>query len=106
MPRTNTRNTHLRRGWAWLVCAGFGVYIVGVIIGLQKAGPLCGSPLLPQSRPAEIYDALRRHTAAAAECYRNIEAASVPTWLMIALGAALVLAGVTVRIVAINGSPK
>jgi len=67
-------------------------------------GPLCGSPLIPESRPAEVFDALHRGAGAAAACYRSIGAASVPTWILIALGVLLVLAGVTVRIVSISRS--
>jgi hypothetical protein len=91
-----------RRGWIWLIVAGFSVLVMGIIVGLQKTGPLCGSPLLPQSRPAEIYDSLRRGSKAAAECYRNIESASIPTWGLIALGVLLVLAAVVIRVVSIN----
>ncbi|WP_457972995.1 SHOCT domain-containing protein [Arthrobacter sp. D1-17] len=91
-----------RRGWIWLIVAGFAVSIAGIIVGLQKVGPLCGSPLLPQSREAEIFDALRTGSRAAGECYRNIDAASVPTWVLIALGIVVVLIGVVIRVVAIN----
>lgn len=93
-----------RRGWIWLIVGGFAALVLGIIVGLQQTGPLCGSPLLPQSRPAEIYDSLRRGSKAAAECYRNIDAASVPTWGLIALGVVLVLAAVVIRVVSINRS--
>jgi hypothetical protein len=59
---------------------------------------------MPESRPAEVFDALHRGAGAAAACYRSIGAAAVPTWLLIALGVLLVLAGVTVRIVGISRS--
>jgi Short C-terminal domain len=91
-----------RRGWIWLIAAGFAVSIAGIFFGLQKVGPLCGSPLFPQSRQAEIFDALRTGSRAAGECYRNIDAASVPTWILIALGVVVVLVGVVIRVVAIN----
>jgi hypothetical protein len=80
------------------------VLLGGIIFGLQRTGPLCGSPLMPESRPAEVFDALHRGAGAAAACYRSIGAAAVPTWLLIALGVLLVLAGVTVRIVSISRS--
>lgn len=91
-----------RRGWIWLIAAGFAGSIGGIIVGLQKVGPLCGSPLIPQSREAEIFDALRTGSRAAAECYRNIDAAAVPTWSLIALGVVAVLIGVVIRVVTIN----
>ncbi|MNG36189.1 hypothetical protein D3C84_1231390 [compost metagenome] len=45
-----------------------------------------------------------RSTGLAAECYRNIDAASVPVWILMALGIGLVLTGVAVRIVGIRRS--
>jgi len=69
---------------------------------LQKAGRLCGSPLIPQSRAAEIFDALRGGSRAAAECYRSIDSAGVPTWTLIVLGMVVVLTGVIIRVVTIN----
>ena len=96
------QNPMTRRGWVWLIAAGFAVSIGGIIIGLQKAGPLCGSPLLPQSREAEILDALKPASRAAGECYRNIDAAAVPTWALIAAGILAVLIGVIIRVVTIN----
>ena len=91
-----------RRGWVWLIAVGFAVSIVGIIVGLQKAGPRCGSPLVPQSREAEILDALRPGSRAAGECYRNIDAAAIPTWTLIALGLVMVLIAVVIRVVTIN----
>ncbi|MCC2660076.1 MAG: hypothetical protein K0R37_850 [Arthrobacter sp.] len=93
-----------RRGWVWLIAAGFAASIAGIVVGLQKAGPLCGSPLIPQSREAEMLDALRPGSRAAGECYRNIDAAAVPTWALIALGILAVLIGVIIRVVTINRS--
>jgi hypothetical protein len=91
-----------QRGWIRLIVVGFAVQIIGIIVGLQKAGPLCGSPLLPGSRSAEIFDSLRHGSTAAAECYRNIASAEVPTWSLIGLGIVLVLTAVTIRVVSIN----
>jgi hypothetical protein len=104
------RGTSVRRksaawqAWLWLIGAGFAVLLGGIVFGLQKTGPLCGSPLMPDSRAAEAVDALHRGAGAAAGCYRSIGAAGVPTWILIALGVVLVLVGVTVRIVAISRS--
>lgn len=84
-----------QRGWIRLIVAGFAVQIIGIIVGLQKAGPLCGSPLMPGSRSAEIFDSLRHGSGAAAECYRNIASAEGPTWILIGLGIVVVLAAVT-----------
>ena len=91
-----------RRGWLWIVTAGFAVLITGVISGLRKAGALCGSPLIPESRAAERFDALHPGSSAAAACYRTIESAAALTWLIIVLGVVLVLAGVILRILALN----
>ena len=98
------RNSAVWQAWLWLIGAGFAVLLGGIIFGLQRTGPLCGSPLIPQSRPAEIFDALHRGAGAAAACYRSIGAAEVPTWILIAVGVLLVLAGVAVRIVSIGRS--
>ncbi len=91
-----------RRGWIWMTVAGFAAHILSLVFGLQTAGPLCGSPLLPQSRAAEMFDSQRHGTGVAAECYRNIDSASVPVWILMALGIGLVLTGITVRIVSIR----
>ncbi|UKA53933.1 hypothetical protein LFT45_19840 [Arthrobacter sp. FW305-BF8] len=99
---TVRRNSAVWQVWLWLIGAGFAVLLAGIVFGLQQTGPLCGSPLLPDSRPAETFDALHRGAKSAADCYRSIEVAAVPTWILIALGVVLVLAGVAVRIVAIS----
>ncbi|MFP3461065.1 hypothetical protein R5O87_09470 [Arthrobacter globiformis] len=96
------RNSAVWQAWLWLIGAGFAVLLAGIVFGLQKTGTLCGSPLMPDSRSAEAFDALHRGAGAAAACYHSIGAAAVPTWILIALGVVLVLAGVTVRIVAIS----
>lgn len=51
-----------------------------------------------------MLDALRPGSRAAGECYRNIDAAAVPTWALIALGILAVLIGVIIRVVTINRS--
>lgn len=88
--------------WIWSILAGFAVYVIGLIVGLQKVGRLCGSPLIPQSREAELFDALRKGSGAASQCYRSIASAEGPTWTLIVLGIVVVLAGVTVRVISIN----
>jgi hypothetical protein len=93
-----------RRGWIWMIVAGFAVHVLSFVLGLRTVGPLCGSPLIPQSRAAEIFDSLRQGTGVAAECYRNIDSASVPVWILMALGLGLVLTGITVRVVSIRRS--
>ncbi|MET1089716.1 MAG: hypothetical protein ABWY04_21800 [Arthrobacter sp.] len=93
-----------RHGWLVTVAVGFALHILSVVIGVKAAGPLCGSPLLPRSREAEIADSLRHTTGFAAECYRNIDSASVPVWILMAVGIGLVLTGVAVRIVGIRRS--
>ena len=99
-----------RRGWILTVAVGFALHILSFVIGLKAVGPLCGSPLLPQSRAAEESDAQMQTIGLAAECYRSIDSASVPVWILMALGIGLVLTGVAVRIVGIrrsvNGSRK
>ncbi len=93
-----------RRGWLFTIAVGFAVYILGFVVGAKPAGPLCGSPLLPHSQAAEEAASQLETSGAAAECYRNIAAASVPVWILMALGICLVLTGVAVRIVGIRRS--
>ena len=93
-----------RSGWILTIAVGFAVQILSIVIGLKTVGPLCGSPLLPDSRAAEMADLQLRTTGLAAECYRNIDSASVPVWVLMALGIGLVLTGVAVRIVGIRRS--
>lgn len=102
MEGTALHDPRIRRGWIWLIVAGFAVSVAGIIAGLQKAGPLCGSPLIPQSRQAEIFDALRSGSRVAGECYRRIDAAAAPTWMLIAAGIVVVLTAVVIRVVSIN----
>lgn len=91
-----------QRTWIWVVAAGLDVYVLGFVIGLQPSGPLCGSPLFPNSRAAEMLDFEQGGIGAAAMCYRTIDSDSVPVWILMALGIALVLTGVVVRIVRIR----
>lgn len=91
-----------QRAWMWVVAAGLDVYILGFVIGLQPSGPLCGSPLFPNSRAAEQLDFAQGGVGAAATCYRTIETDSVPVWILMAVGVGLVLTGVVVRIVRIR----
>ncbi|MBT2567140.1 hypothetical protein J7I84_11665 [Arthrobacter sp. ISL-85] len=91
-----------QRTWMWIVAAGLDVYILGFVIGLQPSGPLCGSPLLPDSRAAELLDRQQGGIGAAVTCYRDIDSDSVPVWILMGLGVALVLAGVVARIVRIR----
>jgi hypothetical protein len=93
-----------RRGWILTIAVGFALHILSFVIGLKAVGPLCGSPLLPQSTAAEMADLQMRTTGLAAECYRNIGSAAVPVWILMALGIGLVLTGVAVRIVGIRRS--
>ena len=91
-----------RRGWIWLIVGGFSVLVLGIIVGLQQTGPLCGSPLLPQSRPAEIYRLAPARVQGGGGVLSEYRSASVPTWGLIALGVVLVLAAVVIRVVSIN----
>ncbi|WP_457946017.1 hypothetical protein ACTAQI_11635 [Pseudarthrobacter sp. alpha12b] len=93
-----------RRMWMWIVAAGLDVYILGFVIGLQPSGPLCGSPLLRESHAAELIGLQKAGIGATAVCYRNIDADSVPVWTLMAVGVALVIAGVAARIVSIRRS--
>lgn len=93
-----------RRGWLVTIAVGFALHILSIVIGLKAVGPLCGSPLIPQSRAAEISDAQLHTTGLAAQCYRSIESAAGPVWILMAVGIGLVLAGVAVRIYGIRRS--
>jgi hypothetical protein len=88
-----------RRGWVWLVVIGIVTAIIGIIVGFQKAGGLCGSVFNPDSLAAELYDSMGGY-GGAAECRRNIASAAVPTWVLIVLGIVLVLTGIIVRAIA------
>jgi hypothetical protein len=102
MEGTVRHDPRTRRGWIWPIVAGFAVSVTGIIVGLQKVGPLCGSPLIPPSRQAEIFDALRSGSRVAGECYRKIDEAAAPVWMLIAAGIVMVLTAVIIRVVAIN----
>ncbi len=93
-----------RRGWILTIAVGFALHILSFALGLKTVGPLCGSPLLPQSTAAEMADLQLRTTGLAAECYRGIDSATVPVWILMAAGIGLVLTGVVVRIVGIRRS--
>jgi hypothetical protein len=93
-----------RRGWLLTIAVGFALHILSVVIGLKAVGPLCGSPLIPNSRAAEISDSQLHTTGLAAQCYRTIESAAGPVWILMAAGISLVLAGVAVRIYGIRRS--
>jgi uncharacterized membrane protein len=88
-----------RRGWVWLVVIGIVTAIIGITVGFQKAGGLCGSVFNPDSLAAELYDSMGGY-GGAAECRRNIASAAVPTWVLIVLGIVLVLTGIIVRAIA------
>ena len=102
--RTINQELSRRRGWILTIAVGFALQLLSIVIGLKAVGPLCGSPLLPHSRAAEISDAQGHTVGLATECYRNIDSASVPVWVVMALGIGLVLTGVAVRIVGIRRS--
>ncbi|MDQ0118063.1 hypothetical protein J2T22_001240 [Pseudarthrobacter defluvii] len=105
---TTARNRGLwrRRMWMWIVAAGLDVYILGFVIGLQPSGPLCGSPLLRESHAAELIGLQKAGIGAAAVCYKNIDADSVPVWSLMAVGVFMVIAGVAVRIIIIRRSSR
>ncbi|ADX72895.1 hypothetical protein D7Z96_00850 [Pseudarthrobacter phenanthrenivorans] len=102
--RNINRELAQRRGWILTIAVGFALYLLSFVIGLKAVAPLCGSPLVPSSRGAELSDAQLLTTGLAAECYRTIDAAAVPVWILMASGIALVLTGVAVRIVGIRRS--
>jgi len=107
-PESTTKNINQelsqRRGWLLTIAVGFALQLLSFVIGLKAVGPLCGSPLLPHSGAAEFSDAQGQTAGLATECYRNIDSASVPVWIVMALGIGLVLTGVAVRIVGIRRS--
>ena len=95
MSETIHRDTK-RRGWVWLVVIGIATAIVGVIVGFQTAGRLCGGVFRPSSPAAEYYD-LMGGSGGMASCNRSIAAMAVPTWLLIVVGIVLILVGILVR---------
>lgn len=95
------QDTSKRRGWIWLLVSGIATTIIGIIVGSQKTGSLCGSVFKPDSLAAELYDTMGGY-GGAAECRRNIASAAVPIWILIVLGIVLVLTGIIVRAIGKN----
>jgi uncharacterized membrane protein HdeD (DUF308 family) len=87
------------RSWMWLVASGLVMVVLGTVIGFQKAGALCGSPLNPQSPVAEMLDTFAGSHGAVADCRKIIAEHAVPTWGLIILGVAVILLGILVRAV-------
>lgn len=87
-----------RWGWVWLACLGIIAASIGIGVGANKTGNLCGSVFKPDNLSAEYADALSgtRYGSAVADCKDAIAAAATPTWFLIGLGVVLVLAGVIV----------
>lgn len=84
--------------WWVLACVGGLSIIVGVIIGSQKAGRMCGNVFNRKSGAAEIYDTLSGSPGGAARsCAESISAAAVPTWIFIVLGIVIVIAAAIIR---------
>lgn len=82
----------------WLAITGPILTIVGIIIGPQKMGSLCGSVFSPQSHAAELFDTLYGSPGGgASNCRQSITSAAVPTWILIVLGIILVLTAIVVR---------
>ncbi|XTR52236.1 hypothetical protein ACOM2C_01475 [Pseudarthrobacter sp. So.54] len=75
---------------------------IGIFIGSQKVGNLCGSVFRADNFAATYYDSLGGVGAEAA-CNQSIAAAAVPTWVLIVLGIILVLAAVILRTVGNDG---
>lgn len=98
MTESVKQDTQLRRGWIWLVIIGMVVSIIGIIVGSQKAGSLCGSVFSPQSHAAELFDTLYGSPGGGeVECRQSIAGAAVPTWILIVLGIVVALTGIVVR---------
>lgn len=89
------------RGWIWRPIVGVIVAIIGVVVGSQKVGSLCGSVFQPDNHAAELYDSMGGY-GGEAECQQNIAAAGVPIWILIVMGIVLVLTGVIVRAISNN----
>ncbi|HEX9086149.1 MAG TPA: SHOCT domain-containing protein [Arthrobacter sp.] len=90
-----------RRGWLWLGLIGLAAIVIGIIIGSQKVGRLCGSVFVPKSIAAQLYDTLQgSYGGAADECKNSIASASVPTWILIVLGIVMIVTAFILRSVA------
>ncbi|QYF88500.1 SHOCT domain-containing protein [Arthrobacter sp. PAMC25284] len=86
------------KGWIWLVVLGAIASLIGIIMGFQKAGGLCGSVFRPDSMAAELADTLRGSFGGyGASCDKSIASMAVPTWILIVVGIALILTGIIVR---------
>lgn len=89
------------KAWVWLAVIGPVLTIIGIIIGSQKAGSLCGSVFRPDSLAAELYDTMGGY-GGASDCRRSIASAAVPTWILIVLGIVLVLTAIVVKTIGNN----
>jgi hypothetical protein len=89
------RQTTKRWGGIWFggITAFIGIITasIGINTGNQKAGYLCGSVFEPESLTAEYVDAGRGGNTAVTSCNQQIAALTVPTWLPIVLGIALIV---------------
>lgn len=108
MSQTSGQNTSKSTAWIWLVIIGPILTIVGIIIGSQKMGSLCGTVFSPQSHAAELFDTLYGSPGGgASSCRQSITSAAVPTWILIVLGIILVLTSIVLRAITNNraGTP-
>ena len=94
MSQTVTKTTRRWGGvWFGAITAFIGIITVsiGINTGNQKAGYMCGSVFKPESLTAEYFDAGAGGNSAVTSCNQQIAALTVPTWLPIVLGIALIV---------------
>jgi uncharacterized membrane protein len=108
MSQTSGQYKTKSTAWIWLATVGPILTIIGILIGSQKMGSLCGSVFSPQSHAAELFDTLYGSPGGgASSCRQSITSAAVPTWILIVLGIILVLTAIVVRSITSNrvGAP-
>lgn len=102
MSETVTKTTKRWGGiWFGAITAFIGIITasIGINMGNQKAGYLCGSVFKNESLTAEYVDAGRGGNSAVTSCNQSIASMTIPTWTLIWLGIALVVTAIVVAVI-------
>jgi hypothetical protein len=104
MSQTAQKDTK-RWGSLWLAAIGLIAGVIGIVVGSQKAGNMCGSVFKSDSLTAEYFDAMTGGHSTLADCNRGIASLAVTTWVLIVLGVLMVLTAVLVWTIS-NSRPR
>ncbi|MBB5747939.1 SHOCT domain-containing protein [Micrococcus sp. TA1] len=82
----------------WVGLAGLASLIVGLFIGFSKDTD-CGSPFVPDSSGAQLFDAIRREAGfgisnTAADCAEELAGPTAAAWAFTLGGAVLIVLGI------------